>query len=1000
MAQRLSEQVVEWLTVGGDAFTPQNFNSTNGNVTLAVSAPGETISIPATSGGPIGIYNNKGQLWTLGAAGATSSVKSSQLIVSSSDAAAGTGAALELWRGTDVSWQLRADNSTDELIIANNWTTAAQTSYTSNVSFGYGTVANQYVHIYSTLDSNYSYGGASGSALSVAGGITAAKKIYFSDTTDSNYATKAGALVVEGGVNIAKKVYLRDTTDSNYATVAGSFVTMGGAYIKKKTYIADTTDSNYSTKAGALVIEGGAYIGKKVYLKDTTDSSSTSTGALVVSGGVGIAKKLYVGSDFTQTGDTALIQSNVIRLRNKSANNNQAGTYPYITSLSIGDSTEITLDEYKDGYLSIHGKSGILLYPQTSQPAVYDVTNTYSVGTVVWYNKEYYRCTTAITEAQAWTAANWTKLPTASGSTWSHGNIYPTITNNYALGSSSYRWKSLEIGTASSYGSGTQPIYWSSGVPTASTSTVGSGVKPIYLSSGTITVSSSTVGTATKPVYLSSGTITVGTYELKATVNYEVNAKINSGTANQVAYYSGANEISSKAPAWSAWTAGTTAGPKANIQIGNATYTSNAIPSASSSASGIVTTGTQGFAGEKTFNAAVTITAASAANTALLNILTTRTPSAGEFDWGVKHLVSNMAANTNTSGIVTGKAGSAGNSAYFGFHYEGSNSASNYISIGMYGFNHILTINKNGDVTINSQGTNRARLYINTTSDNPNDLYFKTNNTNQWSLSARGSSDSYYFGLYKFSTDGWHTKWTKDGNMEIMDGLLKITANSNTVTIGSQNNGWCHIYNSANIPFIFNKTVATSSGGLGTSAYPWNDFYINATSGGSDFTDGTEILCSYASDNGFEDTNGKYKVYRRTASKLLNYLNTKGTYLRYFSASNTSAAASGANDQQAMRQITAIQGLFHNNSRPEGITLTSGNSAVAFGYIISGTSYNTTSTAYGGYFIAHYNTPKYLGISGGSWQMHTLVKGHSSGYYGSGNPPSSAFTGDVYFKTV
>ena len=116
---------MEWLTVGGDAFTPQNFNSTNGNIPLVISKPGESVTIPATNGTAIGVYNNKGQLWTVGAAGATTSVKSSQLIVSSSDATAGAGAALELWRGTDVSWQLLASNSDDLLYIGNNWTTAA-----------------------------------------------------------------------------------------------------------------------------------------------------------------------------------------------------------------------------------------------------------------------------------------------------------------------------------------------------------------------------------------------------------------------------------------------------------------------------------------------------------------------------------------------------------------------------------------------------------------------------------------------------------------------------------------------------------------------------------------------------------------------------------------------------------------------------------------------------------------------------------------------------------
>lgn len=110
---------------------------------------------------------------------------------------------------------------------------------------------------------------------------------------------------------------------------------------------------------------------------------------------------------------------------------------------------------------------------------------------------------------------------------------------------------------------------------------------------GVVTTSSSTVGSLTKPVFLNAGTLTEITHSLNATIN--------SGTANQVAYYSDANMIDSKAPAWAAWTAGTTAGPQANIQIGNATYTSSAIPAAAAGASGIVTTNAQQFDGDKTF---------------------------------------------------------------------------------------------------------------------------------------------------------------------------------------------------------------------------------------------------------------------------------------------------------------------------------------------------------------------------------------------------------------
>ena len=59
-------------------------------------------------------------------------------------------------------------------------------------------------------------------------------------------------------------------------------------------------------------------------------------------------------------------------------------------------------------------------------------------------------------------------------------------------------------------------------------------------------------------------------------------------------------------------------------------------------------------------------------------------------------------------------------------------------------------------------------------------------------------------------------------------GLLKTTLNGNTVTIGSQNSGYCHIYNSANIPFIFNRGVHTTdiAGTLGNATYPFHALFL------------------------------------------------------------------------------------------------------------------------------------------------------------------------------
>lgn len=71
-------------------------------------------------------------------------------------------------------------------------------------------------------------------------------------------------------------------------------------------------------------------------------------------------------------------------------------------------------------------------------------------------------------------------------------------------------------------------------------------------------------------------------------------------------YYSMGKKVAhSGNSSFSAWTAGTTAGPKINLSLGGATLTSAAVPSASTSASGIVTTGSQSFVGTKTFTSQI-----------------------------------------------------------------------------------------------------------------------------------------------------------------------------------------------------------------------------------------------------------------------------------------------------------------------------------------------------------------------------------------------------------
>lgn len=74
------------------------------------------------------------------------------------------------------------------------------------------------------------------------------------------------------------------------------------------------------------------------------------------------------------------------------------------------------------------------------------------------------------------------------------------------------------------------------------------------------------------------------------------------------------------------------------------------------------------------------------------------------------------------------------------------------------------------------------------------------------------------------------------GDATFADGLVKITKNSNTVTIGSANASYCHFSNSANIPFYFNKVIYGDGGFTiyNTGDNHWRNGYlkINKTDGG------------------------------------------------------------------------------------------------------------------------------------------------------------------------
>lgn len=127
-------------------------------------------------------------------------------------------------------------------------------------------------------------------------------------------------------------------------------------------------------------------------------------------------------------------------------------------------------------------------------------------------------------------------------------------------------------------------------------------------------------------------------------------------------------------------------------------------------------------------------------------------------------------------------------------------------------------------------------------------------------------------------------------------GLLKSSNNGNTVSIGSQNASCCHIYNSANIPFYFNKNILVNGNTLSSIIYKDVSFSKTIASKSYEYAsvavptvEGfTCIACSvyYGSgaSNGYVQVrptiNGDIALYNPTGSSVTDTFHIRYVYLK------------------------------------------------------------------------------------------------------------------------
>lgn len=175
-------------------------------------------------------------------------------------------------------------------------------------------------------------------------------------------------------------------------------------------------------------------------------------------------------------------------------------------------------------------------------------------------------------------------------------------------------------------------------------------------------------------------------------------------------------------------------------------------------------------------------------------------------------------------------------------------------------------------ITVSNSSNSANAEYANHLNVNyGNEFRFGNISSNQTSLwfnyanpdGTQNNVSTYYFG------DGKHGT-----NSTII--AAQFTGNANTATNANAVNGVSLTWSGQ---ITSSQWIAAWESGTSIRAMSAYNTFISMCSyldeGSSDVTDGTMFITSYATDNGFDDPNGKNKPYKRKASLLWNYINNK-----------------------------------------------------------------------------------------------------------------------------
>ena len=280
----------------------------------------------------------------------------------------------------------------------------------------------------------------------LSGNASTATKLAASKTINGTAFDGSGNITTANW-GTARNISISDSDGTN----TGSAVSVNGS-------AAVTLKLPSTIKA---TLSGNASTATKLAASKTIQTNLASTSSASFDGSANITPGVTgtLGTGNGGTGNTSFTANRIV-YSETATKLSTSGHYASSTKIAVNSTSEPSYNLYVGGNAYIQtGSSNSTNVGATINNGLFAITNYSNTMTIGSRNASYGHFQNSADIPFYFNKSIW-----VDGSLWPYGD-----SNTKSLGTSTKRWKELFVGTADSYGSGTQPVYWNNGVPKATT---------------------------------------------------------------------------------------------------------------------------------------------------------------------------------------------------------------------------------------------------------------------------------------------------------------------------------------------------------------------------------------------------------------------------------------------------------------------------------------------------------------------------------------------------